>query len=144
MMTFLYLELRKSIYRVWETVKLLQCKSFCLWEGKVDQEGLRNQRIKSRIITQLILTTYTILAYICINLLVFTDAKYLSKSIESKISGCVLHYILITFSHICCWIFQKVMRERENNKPLLLLYFFLTFPGTRDSEHTNLYVFAVS
>lgn len=47
MTTFLYLELRKWIYRVWETVKLLQCKSFCLWEGRVDQEGLRNQRIKS-------------------------------------------------------------------------------------------------
>lgn len=47
MTTFLYLELRKWIYRVWETVKLLQCKSFCLWEGKVDQEGLRNQKIKS-------------------------------------------------------------------------------------------------
>ena len=50
MTAFLYLELRKWIYRVWETVKLLQCKSFCLWEGKVHQEELRNQRIKAYMI----------------------------------------------------------------------------------------------
>lgn len=50
MTTFLNLELRKSIYHIWETVKLLQCKSFCLREGKVDQEELRNQRINSYMI----------------------------------------------------------------------------------------------
>lgn len=101
MTTFLYLELRKSIYRVWETVKLLQCKSFCLLEGKVDQEGLRNQRIKPNIIKY----NYTIdfnhiyyLTYMCIKREIsLMQSIYCKAWVELKSTW---HLSVINFDYI--------------------------------------------
>lgn len=111
MTTFLHLELRKWIYRVWETVKLLQCKSFCL--------GLRNQRIKHtwlNIISKLVLITYTILTimyqlidfHIC-NVSTSQSMKWAKQNKTLDFIIFSLHQILITiFTH---GVFQMVIRK---------------------------------
>lgn len=115
MNTFLYLDLRKWIYRVWETVKLLQCKSFCLWEGKVDQEGLRNQRIKAYMVKYNCTICFNCTYHFNIHMHQLIDFHICKLSAPQSMKwpkklDFFSHWILIII--FTPWVFQIVIRKQ--------------------------------